>query len=63
MALTRHKQTKDKTVDELAFTQLFDLADELLYKLQKIDHLMDQIHYKSLVCNCCSNGKNNDVSR
>lgn len=47
----RHKKTTDKNPVELAFTQLFEVSDELLYKLQKIDRLMDDIYNKVLVIN------------
>ena len=47
----RHKKTADKNPVELVFTQLFEVSDELLYKLQKIDRLMDDIYNRFLVMN------------
>lgn len=47
----RHKKTADKNSVELAFTQLFEVSDELLYKLQKIDQVLDDIYNRLLVMN------------
>lgn len=48
----RQKKTADKNTEELAFTELFDLADNLLYRLRKIDYLTDQIYTRLLLCHC-----------